>query len=75
MKVVRTAICEKYDRLCSPLYACQLVFVMNDTAVFHASSGACAASPAGFHGSQGCRRIRAYDTSSMTRLHSTSVRP
>jgi hypothetical protein len=34
-----TPICERYDTVVSPEYACQFVFVTNETAVFHASAG------------------------------------
>ena len=37
---VRPTICVKCDIVDSPLYACQFVFVVNETAVFQARSGA-----------------------------------
>ena len=48
---VMTAICEKFDRLLSPAYACQFVFVMNDAAVLNARSGLCDARCSASNGS------------------------
>ncbi len=48
----------------SPLYACQLVLVVNDTAVLNARSGATPPKPCGFQGSRPCSRCIAYSTSS-----------
>ncbi len=40
----------------SPAYDCQLVLVVNETAVFQARAGPTAPSPFGLSGSTACRR-------------------
>ena len=55
----------------SPLYACQLVFVVNEAAVLNARSGATLPNACGFHGSTRCRRSRTYSASIDTALKSS----
>ena len=52
----RPAICVKWDIVISPEYACQLVFVVKETAVFHDESGETAPKPLGLRGRNRCRR-------------------
>ena len=59
----------------SPEYDCQFVFVVNDTAVFHARSGATLAIFCGFHGSHSCTRSITYSNTSDTPLKSSIATP
>jgi hypothetical protein len=52
-------ICVKWDIVDSPEYPCQLVFVVNDTAVFQEASGETAPKRFGFRGSHCCVRWKA----------------
>ena len=45
----RPAICTRWPIVDSPEYDCQLVFVTNDTAVFHAPCGTTASKPSDSH--------------------------
>ena len=56
----------------SPAYPCQFVLVVNDAAVLNAECADTAAKPWGFHGSQPCRRCRAYRPSIDTQLNARS---
>ena len=44
------AICVRCDIVASPTYACQLVFVMNEIAVFQARADGTAGRPSGLNG-------------------------
>ena len=55
-------ICDRYDIVVSPEYACQFVFVTNDTAVFHDSAGVTPGRCCGLNGRDPWSRNIAYVT-------------
>ena len=57
----------------SPEYACQLVFVMNDTAVFSASAKGTLGRCCGFSGSQACVSICTSVSTPPARLKASSA--
>src|SRR5580658_3956033 len=59
-------ICDRYDMVVSPEYACQFVLVTNDTAVFHDRAGPTSARCCGSNGRCACSRKMPYERSSAT---------
>src|ERR1019366_7894738 len=60
---VSCVVCEKYDIVVSPLYDCQLVFVVKEAAVSNACRSGTAPIACGFSGRRCCKRSTAYVSS------------